>query len=315
MRDYGKVSPKFWTGDTGKALKAKGPEAVLVALYLMTTQHANMLGLYYLSKAYIAVDTPLGFEGASKGLAWACEVGFCQYDEASEMVWVPEMAAYQIGEQLEAKDNRCKGVQREYDALPKNPFLAPFYERYAIPFHMTASRGDPPKKIRGSKAPSKGVLEAPSKPGTGTGARTVAGTGTGPEGSDGPRASRSITSRQQSGGAIAWDSYAAAYRDRYGTDPVLNAKVRSQMLQFVGRVPKDDAPHVAAWFLGHQNRWYVERGHSVDCLLKDAEKLRTEWATGRQVTATQASQADRTQTNLNAFSGLLAEAEHNHAQP
>ena len=44
-------------------------------------------------------------------------------------------------------------------------------------------------------------------------------------------------------------------------------------------------------------------------LVQDAEKLRTEWATGRQGTATQAVQADRTQTNFNAFAPLLAEAQ------
>ena len=49
--------------------------------------------------------------------------------------------------------------------------------------------------------------------------------------------------------------------------------------------------------------------HPTNLLLRDAEKLRTEWATGRQVTRTQAAQVDRTQTNANAFAGLLAQAE------
>lgn len=155
MRDYAKVSPQFWHGKTGKELKAKGPEAVIVGLYLLTCQHANMIGLYYLSKTYIAVDTGLGLEGASKGLASACEALFCMYDEASEVVYVPEMAAYQVGNQLEAKDNRCKGIQREYDALPENPFLTTFYERYSAAFHMTSCRGKPKPLGRGSKAPPK----------------------------------------------------------------------------------------------------------------------------------------------------------------
>jgi len=119
MREYAKVAPQFWTGKTGRALKAAGPEAVIVGLYLMTCQHANMLGLYYLSKAYIAVDTGLGIEGASKGLERACEAGFCDYDEESEVVWVREMATYQIADRLEPKDNRCKGIQREYERSPR----------------------------------------------------------------------------------------------------------------------------------------------------------------------------------------------------
>lgn len=171
MRDYSKVGPQFWNGTTGKALKAQGPEALIVALYLMTCQHANMLGLYYLSKGYIAIDTGLGLEGACKGLQGAIEAGFCHYDEASEVVWVFEMAAYQVGERLDPKDNQCKGVQRAYDALIDNPFLPEFFTRYGEAFCMSAARGQLKPKARPSKAPPK--------PGTGTGERTGEGTGAG----------------------------------------------------------------------------------------------------------------------------------------
>lgn len=90
MRDYAKVGPKFWIGATGKKLRAAGPEAQIVALYLMTSPHANMLGLYYIPKMFIAHETGLGLEAASKGLQRGIEAGFCEYDEASEMVWVIE---------------------------------------------------------------------------------------------------------------------------------------------------------------------------------------------------------------------------------
>ncbi|EPP8816777.1 hypothetical protein QDS29_003323, partial [Acinetobacter baumannii] len=62
MRDYGKVSPHFWTGITGKKLR-QTPEGLIVAMYLMTSPHANMLGLYYMPLLYIAHETGLGFEG------------------------------------------------------------------------------------------------------------------------------------------------------------------------------------------------------------------------------------------------------------
>lgn len=108
--------------------------------------------------------------------------------------------------------------------------------------------------------------------------------------------------------SATWDAYALAYQRRYGVEPLRNGKVNGQLAQFLGRVPVDEAPLIAAFYVGHKNRFYVEKGHAVDYLLRDAEKLRTEWATGRQVTATQAQQADRTQTNLDAFGGMLAEA-------
>ena len=103
MRDYAKVAPQFWTGRTGKALKVAGPESVIVAMYLMTSPHANMIGLYHCPVAYIAIDTGLSLEGASKGLASCIEADFCQYDDSIEYVFVVEFAKYQLGDELDPK--------------------------------------------------------------------------------------------------------------------------------------------------------------------------------------------------------------------
>jgi len=156
MRDYSKVGPKFWIGATGKRLRAAGMEAQIVAMYLMTSPHANMLGLYYCPITFIAHETGLPLEGALKGLQRAIEAGFCEYDEASEVVWVIEMAAYQIGESLKPNDLRVKGVQNEYDSLPDNPYLTRFYEKYSAAFCMS--------KCRGKTKPLQSPFEAPSKP-------------------------------------------------------------------------------------------------------------------------------------------------------
>lgn len=140
MRDYATVAPQFWLGKTGRELRKKGAEAQVVSFYLMTSPHANMLGLYYLPILYIAHETGLGFEGALKGLKSAIEAGFCSYDEDTEMVWVHEMAAYQVGKALKPGDNRCAGVRSEYASLTENPFLSSFYERYKNDFHLNIKR-------------------------------------------------------------------------------------------------------------------------------------------------------------------------------
>ncbi|MDH1815684.1 hypothetical protein [Comamonas aquatica] len=147
MRDYSKVEPKMWHGKTMKALR-KSPEGLVVALYLMTSPSSNMLGLYAQPILYMAYETGLGEEGAKKGLQSCIDAGFCSYDEESEFVFVHEMACYQIAPELKAADLRCKGIQKDYEALPDNPFLGAFYERYADVFHLTKARG----------------IEAPSKP-------------------------------------------------------------------------------------------------------------------------------------------------------
>lgn len=136
MRDYAKVSPQFWMGKSGRELRKAGPEAQVVALYLMTSTHANMLGLYYLPILFMSHETGLTFEEALKELKSAIEAGFCCYDEASEMVWVHEMVAYQVGRALKPTDNQCEGVRREYASLHNKPFLSLTYERYKTDYHL-----------------------------------------------------------------------------------------------------------------------------------------------------------------------------------
>jgi hypothetical protein len=148
MRDYAKVCPKAWHGDTLKALRKRGAKALLVGLYLMTSPSSNMLGIFPQPILYMAHETGLGEEGAMEGLRACLEEGFCDYDPDSEVVWVFEMARYQIASELKASDLRCKGIQKEYDALPNNPFLADFFDHYQAAFHLT--------KKRAFKAPCQG---------------------------------------------------------------------------------------------------------------------------------------------------------------
>lgn len=160
MREYAKLAPTFWTGETGKALRRRGSETVIVALYLVSSPHSNMLGLYYQAILYIAHETGLGIEGAKKGLQACIDVGFCSYDEDTEMVFVHEMAAWQIADELKGVDLRCKGIQKEYDALPNCPFLGPFFDRYAAAFHMVRRRAGMVESVATEQAPSL----PPSKP-------------------------------------------------------------------------------------------------------------------------------------------------------
>lgn len=110
-----------------------------------------------------------------------------------------------------------------------------------------------------------------------------------------------------------WKAYANSYEVRYGVAPLRNAMVNGQLANLVARIGAEEAPAVAAHYVRSNNQRYVQAGHSVGMLLMDAEKLRTEWATGRHATATQARQADQTQTNANAFAGILAEARQKEA--
>lgn len=90
-----------------------------------------------------------------------------------------------------------------------------------------------------------------------------------------------------------WDSYRTAYADKYGVDPVRNAKVNSQLAQLVSRLGEEEAAGVAAFYLSNRNGLYVSAKHCTDLLLRDAEKLRTEWVTGNVTHRRDASEEDR----------------------
>lgn len=119
--------------------------------------------------------------------------------------------------------------------------------------------------------------------------------------------------RQEQAKAV-WQAYGDAYENRYGTRPLRNGKVNACVRNFLNRVPAEEAPHIAANYLRNNSAFYVSKGHDFSYLLADAEKLRTEWATGNMVTATQARQADRTAATGNTFGKLINEAARNGTQ-
>ena len=119
---------------------------------------------------------------------------------------------------------------------------------------------------------------------------------------------RTRREKSQAPTSAAWGAYAQAYAERYGTAPVSNAKINGLMSNLIARLGADEAPGVARFYLSHKHALYVGARHCVDLLVRDCERLRTEWVTGEQGTATGARLTDRTQTTLNAFAPLIAEA-------
>lgn len=106
-----------------------------------------------------------------------------------------------------------------------------------------------------------------------------------------------------------WESYRTAYRRRYGEAPTRNARVNGQLAQLVRRLPSEEAPLVAEFYLGHNDSFYVKSLHPVGLLLRDAEALRTQWARGRAVTGSDAREIERKQSTFNAFAKYMEPAE------
>lgn len=179
MREYGVVSPMFWIGKTGRALR-KNPNAQRVAIYLMTAPSSEMTGVFYCPLSSIlndvgifeapcnpltspsegaleGVHSPL--EGVKQAISTLMELDFCFYDFESEFVFVKEMARWQIGESLKEKDNRVVGLRKYVKSMPK-PIAARFIARYNEDFHLGFDLEEYSQWGKGKPSPS----QAPSKP-------------------------------------------------------------------------------------------------------------------------------------------------------
>ncbi len=179
MREYGVVSPMFWIGETGRALR-KNPDAQRVAIYLMTAPASEMTGVFYCPLTSILNDVgifeaplkPLAspsegakegwsdpLEGVKQAILTLIELDFCFYDFESEFVFVKEMARWQIGDSLKEKDNRVVGLRKYVKSMPK-PIAARFLERYNEDFHLGFDLEEYSQWVKGKPS----FLEAPLKP-------------------------------------------------------------------------------------------------------------------------------------------------------
>ena len=109
----------------------------------------------------------------------------------------------------------------------------------------------------------------------------------------------------ESKGGRTWAAYSEAYQHRYGVAPVRNQKTNIACAQMVDRLGADDAPSVAAWYLQSRNAFYATTGHTPAIMVRDAEKLRTEWATGRQISANKAKEEERLEEQGYAWMNVI----------
>lgn len=306
MRDYGKVYTSFWTSEDTRNLSEGGR---MLALYLMTCPHGNMLGTFRLTDAYAADDLQWETRRVREGFAELLDKGFSYRCERTSWVFIRKYSKW----------NRFENPNVGLAA-------GKLFESLSCPHHVkallaAALREFEPRfpveildDFESLSEPFENPFELSAETRTRTRALTTTTTIAQPN--PVPATADAVAAPQKKSGrpktevdtAETWRSYSEAYRERYRTEPVHNATVNAQMAQFVRRLGVDESPHVARFYVGHQNAYYVRNMHTVGNMLNDAEKLRTEWATKTQMTATRAQQIDKTQTNLSAFAPMLEEA-------
>lgn len=110
MAQYYRVKPKYWKGDR----RQWTDQEKLLGLYLMTCDHRNLEGLYWLPKAYIANDLGWSTKAVERALATLITSNFCKYDETAEVVLVVKALEHQAP----STTNQIKGAVASLDAVP-----------------------------------------------------------------------------------------------------------------------------------------------------------------------------------------------------
>lgn len=136
LRPYAKFSPTYWTGPTGKKVKARGRDAQVLACYLFTCPSSTMMGLYYLPLPTLCHEAGFTVDEARATLAILEDLEFAYYDEEAELVWVVEAARYQIDEELKPEDKRRTGIMRELESFAGHPYAEAFHARYGEAFSL-----------------------------------------------------------------------------------------------------------------------------------------------------------------------------------
>lgn len=160
---YAKLYPRFWTGQTGRAIRnlprSRRDAARILASYLIHCPFANAIGLYYLPLGVIADETGLSTARVTTALDDLASkpIDFANYDLATETIFVHNQALYQLGPTLEHADNRRTFILRELATYAHSPFIPHFLARYGAAYHLSLAQLEGPHQ-----APSQGPYQAPS---------------------------------------------------------------------------------------------------------------------------------------------------------
>lgn len=85
MRDYGRVHSSFWSSPTIATLS---DDAKVLALYLMTSSHTTITGVFRLPDGYISEDLNWSTERVREGFQELLDKGFANRCETTKWVWI-----------------------------------------------------------------------------------------------------------------------------------------------------------------------------------------------------------------------------------
>ena len=124
MSRYARVKQKVWNSPKFRRLHG---DAKLLWLYLLTSPHGNMIGLYVLKPGYAQAD--LGWTGIlggrryNKALGLLVEAGLILHDADTHMVLIYNYLEHNPLD----NPNQLKSAAKRFDEFPDCPLLEKFY--------------------------------------------------------------------------------------------------------------------------------------------------------------------------------------------
>lgn len=122
MRDYGKIFSTFWTSDSTRTLSDNGK---VLALYLLTGPHSNIIGCFRLPDGYVAEDLGWNPQTVSEGFTELFRKGFATRDSGSKWVIINNYLKWNPLE----NPNQTKSALRAFEQVPDSCAVKPLLAR------------------------------------------------------------------------------------------------------------------------------------------------------------------------------------------
>lgn len=288
MREYGVLRVSFWTDPE---LSVMSDAANRLAAYYITGSHTTLIGCFRCPVGYVCSD--LHWTEA-KVMATERELGRFVWRDG-EWVFLPTYLRWNAIE----NPNQGKSAVRLFGQVPERikcygavaEALLTQAETLPQPFRNRLSdvveqfRNKDQDQDQEQKKEQEQDFAGDPKPPRAVRSRPVQQSLTKTE----PKAEAPTTP--------VWNAYAAAYERVHGDAPVRNQQVNGQLMQLIRHLGAEEAAAVAAHYLTNRAAFYVSARHPIGLLLRDYQKLRTDWATGQQINPTLARRDELTAAN------------------
>jgi hypothetical protein len=320
---YRTLQDSLWDAPEWCSVDAGPPSPRLLLLYLAVGPlQRSVPGVVRVGEGELADRLGWTVDAVRDCMKALLDAGSLQFDRAQRLVWLP----WKYDHEVPSNPNQVRGWATTFERWPSGElatqvrkelrarlesrgpqFVAAFDllpgkhqdptkgtvppNRIPEPLPATVLQNGSPELFPGtvggniSESVNQRISEKKKDLAQGSAAQTPGAVQASTENPKGKLIGRTVPTR---------DAYEAAYEKRYNARPPRSESINGKLAQFIKRVGYENAPAIASFYVSHKAARYTKEMHPVGLLLKDAEKLHTEWSTGRQMTDTEAYQQERT---------------------